>query len=167
MTRRSMVLVATVALTMTLALPVWAGFGGGTIVRVDHAPDQFVAGETYEIMYTVLLQGTTPIAGPSTAEFRNGAIELDFEGTPTGTVGQYIAEVRLPEAGSWTWNVLHARGTTDMGVLEVEPFTLGMVLNHDVVALVLALASAAGLALIIARSTVEPGPGLDHHPAKA
>lgn len=161
MTRRSLVLIATVALTMTFALPAWSGFGGGTIVRVDHAPDEFVAGETYDIMYTVLRQGTTPIAGPSTIEVRSGNIELDFEGTPTGTVGQYVAEVALPEAGSWTWYVLHSRGATDMGVLEVEPFTLGRVLNHDVAALVIALVAAVVLALILSRGTrVSRVPGL-------
>lgn len=169
MVRRALVVMSTLLAAMALAVPAMAGFGGGAIITIDHAPDEFVAGETYEVMYTVLWMGETPVGGSSTLEFQaledegTSVTGLKFQGTPTGTAGQFIAEVTLPEAGSWTWIALHSKGWSNLGEVEAAPFTLARVLNNDVAALVLAVAATAGLALFVSRTKVKLGPGVFDH----
>lgn len=163
MFRRTLVISSAFLMAMVLAGPAMAGFRGGTIVRIDHGPGEFIAGETFDLMYTQLWMGDTPVTGGSVIELRpvkgteGPAGGLRFEATPTKTPGQYLARITVPSEGTWQWAATHSRGFTDLGTMEVAPMTLTTVLNRDVVALVLAVAATAALARFVSKTKLEPG----------
>ena len=168
---RTIVLSAAFLAMMLLAVPAMAGYGGGTVVRIDHGPKEFVAGEPTELIYTVLAMGETPLAGASAIELwpakgtGGPAGGLRFEGTPTKTPGQYLVEVMIPVQGTWLWSATHTRGWTDLGAVEVARPTMLGVLNSDLVALLLAAAVTLALARLISRMKPELGAGVvDHIP---
>lgn len=120
MARRILVMTATMAALMALAGVAMAG--GFAITTVDSAPDEFEAGTTYDIEYTILQHGRTPVDGVSTdLVFTPPNSEpLRFAGSPTGVPGQYVASVVLPEAGVWDWAVDQGDfGLLSLGEVEV------------------------------------------------
>jgi hypothetical protein len=66
------------------------------------------AGETDEFGFTVLQHGQTPAGWvKATVVFENGATgeALRVEAQPSGADGHFLATVRFPEAGYWSWRV--------------------------------------------------------------
>ena len=78
------------------------------------------AGETYRVGYTVLQHGITPFRTNETwiwARPQDGRT-LAFPGKEDGAPGHYVADVRFPAAGEWTW---------EAGAGGFEPQKLGTV----------------------------------------
>jgi hypothetical protein len=108
MTRRIFTAVA----AATLLAMLWAGsaLGGGwaTITADTSNPTQPGAGEPFTFGFTVLQHGVTP-AGWVGATFVgiNGTTgeRIEFKATNQGPDGHFVANVTLPSAGSWTWQV--------------------------------------------------------------
>jgi hypothetical protein len=95
---------------MTLGLVVGLGpaalAGNMAITSFDSMPDEFVAGETYTLTYSVLQHGVTPVDGGSSLIFTDDSGNIvTFDAEPTGEPGRYQVEVTLPSAGSWEWQV--------------------------------------------------------------
>ena len=107
------VLAAALLLTLALATPAFAG--GWAVTTLDQLPPQIVAGQTYDIGYTIRQHGVTPI-NIETAFGTGGSTEiqilapdghqtLSFKGVQTGPTGHYVAKVRFPAEGKWSWAV--------------------------------------------------------------
>ncbi len=96
---------AVALLTLTLAMPALAG--GWAVTTLDSLPDRFVAGETYELGYTIRQHGVTPVNVDKTQVriSEDGGKRLSFDGIRDGGTGHYIAKVSFPKAGAWTWEV--------------------------------------------------------------
>jgi hypothetical protein len=95
---------------------------GGASTTIDQAPDEFQAGVSSDVTYTVLQHGVSPIDGETALIFSlDDGEPLRFVGTPTGTPGQYVATVELPTAGAW--------------LMEVDQASFGVV-EHDIVEVV-------------------------------
>ncbi len=96
--------------------------GGWAVATLDTLPSGgFQAGQTYRLGYTIRQHGQTPFAGAKTAiRIRSSADGADhtFAAVPEGAVGHYVAEVRFPAAGEWSWEVIQG---------PFEPQTLGMI----------------------------------------
>lgn len=100
------ILAATAALVLALATP--AVGGGWAVTTLDNVPDPFDAGHTYAIGYTIRQHGVTPISVDRTeiqATHSESGKRLAFPGVADGPVGHYLAQVTVPAAGSWTWEV--------------------------------------------------------------
>jgi hypothetical protein len=93
-------------LILITAAPALAG--GWAVTSVEDAPAEFVPGETYQLHYTVLQHGRTPVDVDDTAVIlrsRDSAETLIFEGIATKEVGRYEVEVEIPTTGSWEWKI--------------------------------------------------------------
>ena len=113
------------ALVWLLGL-VWAGpalAGGWAVITLDQVPTDVRAGETYRVGYTALQHGITPVQSAQTAIRARSADgqTLSFSGKPQGAPGHYVAEVRLPQPGEWTWQADAGFGPQNLGTLTVLP----------------------------------------------
>lgn len=98
--------------------------GGWAITSMDELPGEFRAGETYQLGYTILQHGKTPVDGAETEiTVRNSTTgeTLRFMGQADGKPGHYVAEVTFPSGGSWTWSVTQgAFAVHELGELTVS-----------------------------------------------
>ena len=122
MARRIRTLIAIALLSLTQVGTAVAG--GWAITVIDDAPAEFEANTTYEIQYTILQHGKTPAEVESTSITfipADSGKALTFPGEPAGTRGTYLAEVTLPEAGSWSWEVMQGWfGVQALGTITVD-----------------------------------------------
>lgn len=90
-----------------LALPLVASAGGWALTSFDELPTSFETGETYELSYTILQHGRSPVDvfGSSVFVTNSSGNVTEFEATRTNSVGRYTVEVTFPAAGTFTWNV--------------------------------------------------------------
>jgi hypothetical protein len=128
--------------------------GGWAITSMDELPGEFQAGETYQLGYTILQHGKTPVDGAETdITARNPATgeTLRFVGQADGQPGHYVAEVTFPEGGSWTWSVtqgdfaVHELGDLLVAAAPVEAVAATVTASLPVWGLVLAVATAIAL----------------------
>jgi hypothetical protein len=99
--------------------------GNMAVTAFDSLPDEFEAGHTYTLSYTILQHGVNPVdVGESVLSFTNlesGEI-LTFEAVATGDPGRYSVEVTLPTEGSWHWKITQGPFEPhDLGILGVVP----------------------------------------------
>ena len=106
---RCFVLAAALALTAALAVPAsGANAGGWAVTTFDDLPGQFVAGQSYALGYTIRQHGVSPIKVESTGIYLlngSGGTVASFPGAANGALGHYVATVRFPAAGTFTWFV--------------------------------------------------------------
>lgn len=100
-------IMVTAGAMLAFALPAVAG--GWAVTTFDALPEGgFRAGETYRLGYTIRQHGDKPFGGAKT-EIRiqsgKGGEYIGFQARPDGPVGHYVADVRFPIAGDWTWEV--------------------------------------------------------------
>jgi hypothetical protein len=100
------------ALTLVLGLAAPAAAGGWAVTTLDALPGEIVAGETYQIGWTIRQHGQTPIdvesMGGTTeivASAPGGKKTLSFLGRRDGPTGHYVTSVTFPIEGTWTWQV--------------------------------------------------------------
>ncbi|MEN8238620.1 MAG: hypothetical protein ABFR53_05390 [Actinomycetota bacterium] len=124
MARRVAILIAIVLLSLT---QVGTAVAGGWAISVfDDAPAELEANTTYDIRYTILQHGETPVnqaeIGTTSITFTpaDSGEAVTFPGEPTDVPGQYVAQVTVPEAGSWSWEVLQGIfGVQELGTITV------------------------------------------------
>jgi hypothetical protein len=116
--------VALVGMLAVLAIPVAASAGGWAIASFDEVPGGFQAGATYDLDYTVLQHGVTPVdVGQSQVRIldADGTVTA-FDATPAGETGRYSVSITFPESGTWQWEVtLGDFASHPMGTVEVTP----------------------------------------------
>lgn len=113
------------ALLALVALVVSAGpaaAGGWAVSSLDAVPDP-VAGEDVEVGFTVLQHGRTPAVVDGTGiTIRDAAgAETTFPARADGPTGHYVAVVRFPSEGSFTWQVDQGWfAPHDLGAIDVR-----------------------------------------------
>ena len=105
MKRLTRVLIPTTLLVLSLAPAALAG--SVAVVTFAELPSDFDAGTPYELDYSILAHGTEPIPFSDTALHFQGPSgqDLTFPASSSGN-GRWTAEVTLPEAGEWRWEVV-------------------------------------------------------------
>jgi hypothetical protein len=107
---------------IALSMPVALG-GNRAVTTFDSLPDEFAAGETYDLTYTILQHAATPVdVGSSTVVFVDAETGdlLSFEAIATGERGKYAVTVTLPRSGEWQWRVTQGQfAAHELGVLHV------------------------------------------------
>ena len=143
-------LLLTLAAVGALAVAGTASAGGWATAGVSPPPDDPTAGSTWEAKITVLQHGQTPLVGisPTISLIGKGGKRETFSTKPTDEPGVYLAKVKFPAAGSWSYEVddgftsVHTFAPVTVGEplsgggRTWAPFALGL-------ALALALAGAA------------------------
>lgn len=114
MTRRPLVLLSILLLTLAWATPALAG-NWATATMDDPAPEP-VAGVEVPFGFVILQHGVTPVSWV-TATFvatRLGTGEqVQAAMTPSGDEGHYVTNIAFPAAGEWSWYVLLEELGTD------------------------------------------------------
>jgi hypothetical protein len=142
-----------------LLLPAAATAGGFATVQLSSLPDGTDAGGTWAPTMTILQHGVTPLdALYPVVRISDGAGRLEeYPATPTGKPGEYLAEVRFPTAGRWSWEIWDGFTQTHT----YSPVTIGEGVSGfptlPVVSAALGVFGVAGLVLVTARRR-RPGP---------
>ena len=122
--------VALIGMLAVLAVPLAASAGGWAIASFDEVPGGFQAGVTYDLEYTILQHGLTPVdVGDSQVRLvdADGAVTA-FDATPTGETGRYLVSITFPDSGAWQWEVTMGDfASHKIGTVEVTPETNAMV----------------------------------------
>jgi hypothetical protein len=119
---RSAALAFVLALLLLTSAPALAG--GWAVTTLDELPSELRAEQPYQVGYTLRQHGQHPYAGASTSiEIRSADGRTHaFAGRAEGAPGHYVAEVRFPAAGAWTWRVHQDWfGPQELGAVAVLP----------------------------------------------
>ena len=116
--------IAVVGILAVLAIPLAASAGGWALASFDEVPGGFQAGVTYDLEYTILQHGVTPVdVGNSQVRIvgADGSVSA-FDAMPTGETGRYSVSITFPASGTWHWEVdMGDFGPHQMGTVEVAP----------------------------------------------
>lgn len=154
---------ALAVLIVSLVLAAPAAAGGWATAGLGPPDGGLGAGDTWNAEITLLQHGVTPLDNVQPAVIiRNGKTEKRFAATPTGKPGVYVAKVKFPSSGKWTYLVddgfsrTHSYAPVQIGpgggggsTLPVWPFVVG--------AMLIALAAAVFLARRV-RPVAAPAP---------
>jgi hypothetical protein len=123
---RRLALAASLASILSLVLAATAFAGGWANAVMDSPPDDPGApNQPVTLGFTLLQHGVTPVDWGSTQLVLTNADtgeEIIATATPDGATGHWTAEVTLPSAGSWTYQVRH---DLEISVMRAEPITVG------------------------------------------
>lgn len=141
--RNTMTALATAALVMAMASTALAG--GFAVATVENLPEEFEAGTTYSLDYTIRAHGETPVdSGSSFVTLRNGSESLRFDAVNHGD-GTYTVEITAPSGGSWDWEVVSdGWGSQSLGTIEIAAATASAGIDLvDTLKIILPLATLA------------------------
>lgn len=151
-----------------LAVAGTASAGGWATAGVSPAPDNPTAGSTWEAKITILQHGRTPLEGvsPTITLVGKGGKQSTFPASPTDEPGVYLAKVKFPAAGSWSYEVYD--GFTQygnpqrhtFGAIEVGPASGGSGVELPSLPLTagVLLALGAAIALVLGMRRARPRP---------
>jgi hypothetical protein len=92
---------------LLVLIPASVHAGGWSVVTLDKTPAEVKAGTAFTIGFSVLQHGETPVDGLTpkiTFTSATGTHET-FTARGDGVTGHYVADVTLPNAGTWTWEI--------------------------------------------------------------
>jgi hypothetical protein len=166
MKRLTRVLIPTTLLLLSLAPAALAG--SVAVVTFAELPSDFDAGTPYTLDYSILAHGTEPMQlSDSSLHFQgpNGE-DLTFPAESSGS-GQWTAEVTLPEAGEWQWEVVSGDQIVQtLGTLPVLPSS-APVPTGLINTLRIALPIATLLALVLLVDQIRTRPRTERQPSAA
>lgn len=108
-----------------LFIPASASAGGWAVTSIDEIP-AVTAGSPAKVGLTILQHGSTPVDVEDVAIVLIGAdgVRHLFPAHQDGRVGHYVAEVTVPDAGTYRWTVQQGWfGDYDLGSLNVVSST--------------------------------------------
>jgi hypothetical protein len=150
--------IVTLAAALLLSLAAAAGAGLFAIVTFDEVPSSFEAGTAHQLSYSIMSPSKDPI------EF--GATSLRFHGPQGETLvfaaaavskGEWTADVILPAAGEWRWEVtVDNHVLQSLGTLSVEPASPGQASSSLLTSLRIGLPVAVFLALLLLVGQILP-----------
>jgi hypothetical protein len=119
--------IALVAMLALMAIPMAAFAGSWAMASFDQVPGEFEAGSTYDLQYTILQHGETPVdVGDSQVLIVDSAGSTTaFDAIPLGQPGRYSVSITFPESGSWDWEVtMGPFASQQMGTIDVQEATI-------------------------------------------
>lgn len=121
---RKLLLISVTALAVLLAASP-ASAGGWAATSLDAMPNP-TPGEEVDVGFTIRAHGRTPVdveeAGITTwsSGGKSGGKSTFWRARREGPTGHYVATVRFPAAGSYTWEVIQGEyGSQPLGTIEV------------------------------------------------
>lgn len=166
MKRLIRILIPTTLLVLSMAPAAFAG--NITVVSFAEMPSDFEAGTPYTLDYSILAHGKEPMeTGPTSLRFHGPDGEtLMFPATSIGK-GQWTAEVTLPAAGEWRWEVVAGTQVLQtLGTLPVLPAPAAPSTGL-MTWLRIGLPIATLLALVLLVDQLRPRAGIERQPSPA
>jgi hypothetical protein len=94
------------AVSAALVLAAPAAAGGWATAGLGPPDGGLGAGDTWNAQVTILQHGVTPLVGVSpVVKISKGGETHDFPAAPTSEPGVYLAKVKFPSEGNWTYQV--------------------------------------------------------------
>jgi len=120
-------------LSVVLAIPAFAG--GWAVITLDELPTGIVAGEPFNIGFTVLQHGKTPMDGldPTITATSPQSESFVVHAKPEGETGHYAATLTFPTEGSWNWSIQAFSMEQAMPLLSVAALIAAPVSQQPVV----------------------------------
>lgn len=121
--RRAAFLSAAFAVLLGLFVNGAAVAGGWAVSTLDPISQRPSVAHDVAIGVTIRQHGATPVALDDVAIVivNKEGTRLSFSAAPKGPVGHYVAAVRFPEAGDWTWEVEQGWfGVQQLGSITVD-----------------------------------------------
>jgi hypothetical protein len=101
------------AVSAALVLAAPAAAGGWATAGLGPPDGGLGAGDTWNAQVTILQHGVTPLVGVSpVVKISKGGETHDFPAAPTSEAGVYLAKVKFPSEGNWTYQVDDGFGQT-------------------------------------------------------
>jgi hypothetical protein len=166
MKRLMRVLIPTTLLVLLLAPTALAG--SVAVVTFAELPSDFDAGTPYTLDYSILAHGTEPMPFSETSLHFQGpnGVDLNFPADSTGN-GNWTAEVTLPEAGEWLWEVVAGDQVIQpLGTLPVLPAPAAIP-TALIGSLRIGLPIATLLALVLLVDQIRTRPRTERQPSTA
>jgi hypothetical protein len=119
--------IALVAMLALVAIPMAALAGGWAMASFDQVPGEFQAGSTYDLQYTILQHGETPVdVGDSQVVIIDATgSKTVFDAVAQGQPGRYSVAITFPESGAWFWEVtMGPFASHQMGTINVLEATI-------------------------------------------
>jgi hypothetical protein len=162
-------LVLMLAAAAALAAAGTASAGGWATAGVSPLPADPIAGSTWDAKITILQHGRTPLVGVQpTISLVGSGERKTFAAKATDEPGIYLAKVKFPAAGSWSYEVYDGFAqyggaqTHTFGTISVAPGSGGSGFDLPSLpvsaAILLAVAAAIALALGMRRARPRPAP---------
>jgi hypothetical protein len=161
-------LVLMLAAAAALAVAGTASAGGWATAGVSPPPDDPTAGSGWDAKITILQHGQTPLMGvhPTISLIGKSGEKKTFAAKATDEPGVYLAKVKFPAAGSWTYEVYD--GFTQYGGAQSHTFGAisvgaasggsGFDLPSLPVSAAILLGLAAAIALVLGMRRARPRP---------
>jgi hypothetical protein len=95
-----------ILLALTFTVPAFAG--GWATLTLDEYPTNVVAGESFQIGFTILQHGVTPVTGITptiSGKLTGGKESISVMAVEEGEDGHYVASLNFPKAGEWSWKI--------------------------------------------------------------
>ena len=115
--------IALVVMLAVTATPLAALAGSWAMASFDQVPGEFEAGSTYDLQYTILQHGETPVdVGASQVLIVDSAGAITaFDAVRLGQPGRYSVSMTFPQSGAWGWEVtMGPFGSHQMGTVDVQ-----------------------------------------------
>ena len=147
-----------------------ASAGGWATAGVSSPPDDPTAGSTWDAKITILQHGQTPLMGvhPTISLIGSGGKKETFTAAATDQPGVYLAKVKFPSSGSFTYEVYDGftqyggEQTHTFGAIEVGTGSGGSGFELPSLpvsaAILLGLVAAIAFALGMRRARPRPAP---------
>lgn len=106
------------AALLLLVSPVLAG--GWAVITLDELPMEVIAGQPFDIGFTVRQHGVTPLDGLiPTVSARQPGSSVTEQAKAQGESGHYVATLTFPHGGEWEWSIQAFTGNQPMPPLNV------------------------------------------------
>jgi len=122
---RRLALAAPLASTLSLTLAATVLAGGWANAVMDTPPDDPGPNQPVTLGFTLLQHGETPVdwgVAQVVATSAETGQEVIATATPDGATGHWSADVTLPVAGSWTYEVRH---DLEITTIDAQPISVG------------------------------------------
>lgn len=114
----------------TLAAAAFAGlaatYGGWATVTVENLPDQLIAGQPYNMTFSIRQHGERLIENLSPRiELGSGKQELVARAVATNRPGYYTATINVPSSGEWRATIQTSFGKSHLDLLPMTAVAAG------------------------------------------
>ena len=115
---------ATIAIALLSGVAAY--YGGWAIVTVENLPDQLVAGQPYNMTFSIRQHGEELLTDLSPyVELRSGKSEMVARAVATNRAGYYTATLNVPKAGEWNATIETSFGKSKLKLLPIAAVATG------------------------------------------
>jgi cytochrome c553 len=103
-----------------------AYYGGWATVTVENLPEQLIAGQPYNMTFSIRQHGDNLLTDLSPrVELSSGGSDLMARAVATNTPGYYTATLNVPKSGEWNATVQTGFGKSHLKLLPIEAVNAG------------------------------------------